>query len=546
MSAKSKLIINCGTTHVSAAEFSVSGGRLLLESFKVQELRYDYTSQTEWLAELSTSLKLMGVSGKATLIAPSHLLLTKTIKVPHVEGNRQEEVIRFEAEKNIPYDLKDVSWGYQVISDDGVEKEVLLISMKASAADELCAAVQMAGVIPEAIDASSILEYNTWKYCGLESDVMILNVGARFSNLLVARDGGLFVRSFPVGGNALTQAIADSMGQSFQNAEDLKIRFFNSDAVNSNAAGAEHFKNSAQSVMRRIGVELTRSIVNYRRSGRVEAPSKVYLSGRASMLNGFAEFLAENQKMSVEYLDALSNISVSPKVDQGLLNDNAVLFGELVGEACTMIFPDAKTVNLLPQHIVDDALFKSKRPLVVLSAAILAAAVIPPFIYLNEATSTIKKGERIFNTQLSPLVERYETLEENKETVKSLTAKISGLEGLAESKSNWINLFIDLEKRLMEQKDVWLDNLKVVRSVDDKGKSIYKLELTGRLLIREVNKDNPTVYDNDKATSRINALLNAFKDSEFITAFEDVKTDPTQPRILKFDFTLIVNPDKPI
>ena len=128
MSSKNKLIINCGTTHVSAAEFSVSSGRLLLEDFKVQELNYDYTSQAEWLSELSTSLKLLRVSGKATLIAPSHLLLTKTIKVPHVEGNRQDEVIRFEAEKNIPYDLKDVTWGYQVISDDGVEKEILLIS----------------------------------------------------------------------------------------------------------------------------------------------------------------------------------------------------------------------------------------------------------------------------------------------------------------------------------------------------------------------------------------------------------------------------------
>ena len=28
--------------------------------------------------------------------------------------------------------------------------------------------------------------------------------------------------------------------------------------------------------------------------------------------------------------------------------------------------------------------------------------------------------------------------------------------------------------------------------------------------------------------------------------FENVRTDPSTPRILKFDFTLVVNPDKPI
>lgn len=80
MSSKSKLIINCGATHVSASEFGVSAGRLVLESFQVQELKYDYSNQDEWIAELAATLKMMRVSGKATVIAPSMLLLTKTIK----------------------------------------------------------------------------------------------------------------------------------------------------------------------------------------------------------------------------------------------------------------------------------------------------------------------------------------------------------------------------------------------------------------------------------------------------------------------------------
>ena len=297
--------------------------------------------------------------------------------------------------------------------------------------------------------------------------------------------------------------------------------------------------------MRRIGVELTRSIVNYRRSGRVETPHKIYLSGRASLLPGFAEFLAENQKMDVEYLDALSNISVSPKVNQSLLNDNASIFGELVGEAACMVLPDAKSVNLLPQHIVKDAEFSRKRPLVVISAAILAAAIVPPYLYLSEAIKEKKSATVEFNKLVQPLVQRYETLKANEAKVKSLTTKISGLEGLAESKSNWINLFIDLEKRLMEQKDVWLDNLRVVRTGEGKNQK-YNLELTGRLLIREFNPDDPTAYDPNKAVERINKLLASFTSSSFIKKFENVRTDPSTPRILKFDFTLVVNPDKPI
>lgn len=526
------------------AEFGTASGRLVLESFQMQELNYDYSVQENWLNALTFALKTMKVSGKATIIAPSMLLLTKTIKIPHVEPDRRAEVIAFEAEKNIPYPIADVAWDYQIISDDGVETEIFLTSMKSSAADEFCAALTSVGVIPTSIEASSILDYNTWKYCGLENDVIILNVGAKFSNMLIARDDGVFVRSIPVGGNALTQHIADSIGRNFETSEELKLRFF-STSEHSGNSGAEHFTSAAKSVMQRIGIELKRSILNYRRTGRVATPKKIYLTGRASLLSGFAEYLAEDQKMSVEYLDALANVSVSPKVNQALLTSCSSQVSELVGEAVRMLMPDAMGVNLLPRHIVEETEFARKRPLMLLSAAILALAVVPPFMYLSKALSSDKDFSEEFIKATPELEARYAKLQENEKIAKSYTDKIAGLEGLAKSKSNWINLFIDLEARLMEQKDVWLDNLRVVRTGEGKNQK-YNLELTGRLLIREFNPDDPTAYDPTKAVERINKLLASFTSSSFIKKFENVRTDPSTPRILKFDFTLVVNPDKPI
>jgi len=545
MSSKSKLIINCAATHVSAAEFAVVGGRLVLESFQMQELAYDYSVQEDWLGSLKAALRVMKVSGKATVIAPSMLLLTKTIKIPHVEASRQREVISFEAEKNIPYPIKDVSWDYQVISDDGVETEIFLASMKSSAADEFCAALTSVGVIPDTIEASSILDYNAWKYCGLEPDVVLLNIGARFTNMLIARADGIFVRSIPVGGNVLTQSIADSIGHSFENTEEIKRRYFSSGGSASASAAAEHFTAASEAVTKRISDEVKRSMLNYRRTGRVATPTKIYLTGRASLLPGLAENLAETQNMSVEYLDALSQVSVGSRVNQPLLANCASQVSEIIGEAVRMILPDAMGVNLLPKHIVDETAFAKKRPMMVLAAALLAASVIPPFVYLNKTSSADRAYAVEFSERVPEMQGRIELLEKNKEKAKAIAAKIAGLEGLAKSKSNWINLFIDLEKRLMEQKDVWLENLKVVRETVGE-KQTYNLELTGRLLIREYNPDDPSAYDNQKAIDRINKLLTSFKTSEFLKDYSNVRTDPTNPRILKFDFTLVVNPDKPI
>ncbi len=549
MTQKNKLIINCQATHVTAAKFSTQGGKLVLEDLKMQELSYDYSVQEDWLDALRSTLKIMNVSGKATVIAPSMLLLTKTIKIPHVEPARQKEVISFEAEKNIPYPISEVSWDYQIISDDGVESEIFLTSMKSSAADEFCEALSSVGIVPESIEASSILDYNTWKYCGLESDVVILNIGARFSNMLVVRDDGLFARSIPVGGNALTQAIGDSMGQNFEVAEDLKRRYFkNHEEIEMSATASnatEHFTASAKSVMQRISLELKRSILNYRRTGRVAAPKKIYLTGRGALLPGFAEYLAEDQKMDVEFLDSLSNVSVTSGLNQALLSACSAQMSELVGEAARSVIQSGMGVNLLPKHIIDEAAFAAKRPLMVLGAALLAVATVPPFLFISKAISTDASFISDFSEKTPAIQSRIDKLQENEQKVKAVSAKIAGLEGLAKSKSNWINLFIDIEQKLMEQKDVWLDNLRVVRSTDGKNQK-YNLELTGRLLLRDVNPDDPTAYDTNKAIDRINKLLDSFKSSEFIKDYANVRTDPSNPRILKFDFTLVVNPDKPI
>ncbi len=501
----------------------------------MQGLAYDYSVQEDWLGALRSALRVMKVSGHATIIAPSMLLLTKTIKIPHVEAARQREVISVEAEKNIPYPINEVSWDYQVIADDGVETEIFLSSMKTSVADELCSMLSSIGIIPDSIASGSVLEYNTWKYCGLQPDVIILNIGARFTNMLVAREDGVFVRGIPIGGNALTQGIADSLGHSFENSEELKLRFFSNPENNAQANGAEHFTQPAETVIKRIGDELKRSILNYRRMGRVNAPSKIYLTGMASMLTGLADHLAETLKMDIEYLDAISDISVSSGVNQPLLANCTLQMSEVIGEAARLVLPDSMSVNLLPERIVEEVKFAKKRPMLLLGAALLAASVVPPFLLLNKTIEDNSAFVKKFTASTKPLTSRTAKFNDAKKEAELINSKIKGLEGLATSKSNWISLFIDIEKNLMKQKDVWLESLQVERDV---GK--YNLHLSGWLLKRDPNKKTSLYLEN---------FFKSFKNSPFIVTYDESTVkyqDDAKPGFTKFEFKLIVNPDKPL
>ena len=543
MSSKSKLIINCAATHVSASQFAVSAGRLQLESFSAQELSYDYSVQEEWLPALKAALSSMKIKGNATVIAPSMLLLTKTIKVPHVSAANQREVVSVEVSKNIPYPLSELVWDYQVVSDDGIETEIFLASMRAQDADELCQALSSIGIVVDDIDASSVLDYNAWKYCGLQPDSIVLNVGAKFSNMLIVRPDGMFVRSIAVGGNVITQTIADSLGQSFVGAEELKRRYMASESAG--LAGSEHFESGAETLKKRLCDELRRSVINYRRQSRVNPPVKIYLTGGAGRLAGLAEALSENLKMEVEFIDVSANISISPKVNNSYVSENVCRLTEVVGEAARMLYSDAMGVNLLPAHIVSERAFAKKRPVFLLAAALLVASVVPPYMFLSDSLKAQKQFTAKYENATPELTNRLAEYKAEQKKAELLLSKIGGLEGLAHSKSNWIELFIDLEKRLMQQKDVWLEKLHVVRVNDGKVQK-YNLELTGRLLIRDYNPADPTAYDHKKATERVDELLKSFVDSAFIQKYENVRTDPSDPRILKFDFTLVVDPKKPI
>ena len=129
MSSSNRLIINCGSSSLTAAVLSNQGGSLHLEKLYTESLDYDFSNDSGYAEALAEGLKSLvrsnGLSGKATFIISGHQVLTKTIRIPNVEAAKRAQIIAFEAQQNIPYPLHEVVWDSQVLGDDGVETEVL-------------------------------------------------------------------------------------------------------------------------------------------------------------------------------------------------------------------------------------------------------------------------------------------------------------------------------------------------------------------------------------------------------------------------------------
>ena len=82
-------------------------------------------------------------------------------------------------------------------------------------------------------------------------------------------------------------------------------------------------------------------------------------------------------------------------------------------------------------------------------------------------------------------MQRQAIIEENRELAEKIGNAIAGVEVLVHSKSNWIEFFAELQEMLYKAEDVWIDDLKVVRSTSSRGVASYELSVSGQMLVRE-------------------------------------------------------------
>ena len=105
MAQPSETIFNLGSSHISASKFSLQSGKLSLESFELIDLPIVSGGEQDWLDAVEGAINelasLPGFKCDANFILPSSIVLSKTLRVPKVESEKQRKVVAFElSQKN--------------------------------------------------------------------------------------------------------------------------------------------------------------------------------------------------------------------------------------------------------------------------------------------------------------------------------------------------------------------------------------------------------------------------------------------------------------
>ncbi|MCH8540893.1 MAG: pilus assembly protein PilM [Opitutales bacterium] len=572
-SGKLQQVLNCGSQHLSFGVFSESDGDLSLERFDYEPLAGEITSDEDWISSLIEGLREITsrqeIKGKVSLIFPGHLLLTKFIKVPSIAESKRDQIIRFEAQQNIPYPLNEVVWDYEIVSDDGAEFEVALVAIKLEIVEQVCGLLASMDLQVERINPSSMAQLNafTFQEPEVEEPLLIANIGAKSSNLLFLSEDSFYIRNISLAGNQLTQSIAEASGDSFAEAEELKQNTF-AEGLDDNSP--ETVLNAANSFIRKFSMELTRSIVNFRRQSGAEKVGRVVLTGGGSMIPGLAEQMEEKLKSPVEVLDPFTNVSLGEGIDTDFLEQRQYALPELLGVAVHAIRGSAKVdFNLVPPAILARARLNRQKPYYVGAAALIALGLLFPLWQMNRATaanenaaSQLESGRAVELT-VDELTATNRQVQNNLEKISDLRAQVALFDLTLARSNRWIDLLAQLENTFNQVEDAWLDSLRLEivdpsadrqlqRTPRRRGPAdeeevveeepIFNLVITGRMLDRA----NPLSTVSSETRVRTLALLDNLEQSMYIEEKTQDSYDTSRSGILTFSVNLRLNNDLPL
>src|ERR1051325_4387403 len=232
LSSKSFLAVDFGAANLKVAEFEITDeGGLLLKQYGLnalgpeggQEGTRDSATQRalqEMLAEKAYGSKNINIC------APGFHTFSKFVKLPPVDTSKVTQIIQYEAQQNVPFPLEEVVWDYQIMGTlPSGELEVLLVAIKADVVEGLFKTAEQAGLRLQLADASAAAMCNAFRYNygDLENCTMLLDIGAKTSNLLFFERGKVFSRSINIGANAITQDFCNESKLAWPEAERIKI-----------------------------------------------------------------------------------------------------------------------------------------------------------------------------------------------------------------------------------------------------------------------------------------------------------------------------------
>jgi type IV pilus assembly protein PilM len=466
LNTKSFLTIDFGAGSLKLAEFEINeAGGLLLKNFVIKSLGLEGAQETTREKTILAALQEILADKKfnarnVNVCAPGFHVFSKFVKLPPVDAAKVGQIIQYEAQQNVPFPLSEVVWDYQILgSAASGELEVLLVAIKSDIVEGLFRLADQAKLKLQLCDASPAALCNAFRYNygELEDCTMLLDIGAKTSNLLFFEKGKVFSRSINLGANAITQDFANEAKLKFDDAEKIKIAegfvslggaYEEPDNVHQAA-----ISKIARQFMTKLHIQVNQTMQFYRGQQGGSAPQRLFLSGGASIMPYTAQFFAEKLNVPVEYFNPFRNVQIDPSVNLEELSRVAHSMGEVVGLGLRNLANCPVEMNLMPESTLRWQSFNQKKPYLI--ATVFSVVLVLFAIGFLFQKLAVNKENEVAN--LEPRVQELNT---KSDRFKQAYGKLQKAQKEADQVTTWLqqryywgDFLADLRQALMRSED---------------------------------------------------------------------------------------------
>ena len=469
-SARSAWGIDIGNRALKAVKLVREGDQLRVDDFEIIEHETVLSNSGDNRDSLIQSalaqfIQRHPLKGTPVAVAVSgQQSFARFIKLPPVEDKRIPEIVRFEAIQQIPFPLDDVEWSYHLFrSPDSPDVEVGIFAMR----KELLAAhikyftdfdtnVQVVQLSPLAV-------YNAMYYDGrLRGTTMLIDLGAENTDLIIADEHSIWMRSIPIGGNNFTDTLVKAFKLNFAKAEDLKR----------NAATSKYARQIFQAmrpVFADLVAEIQRSVGFYSSVHRDSRIKKCLAIGGTFKLPGLQKYLQQNLNLDVERLDT---IIAAPAADSKVapnFNENVLSLVTAYGLGVQAMDQAKVTSSLLPQKIRREKEWKEKTKWFAAAAAlfVVGTGISAGSWWLHNLKYD---GAAEVRTRIDSIKSEAQRLDTAWDAIQSAggpeRTRIQNVRSMEQFRSVWGQLMADIYKALPTPQPQVLDaNPEVVKQV---------------------------------------------------------------------------------
>src|SRR4029434_9747618 len=202
------ITLNLGSQTLGLAEFRAAHGGLVLVNYRLRETpldaetgqRRDAHEKAAVLRELMREMQIH--HAPVNYAVPAQSVFARFVKLPTLDAAKIDKIIAFEAQQNVPFPIDEVVWDYQLVGGGLSEQiQVVIVAIKRDLLDKINTAVEDTGLRARIVGVASMGLYNAFRYSYPDAGdcSLLLDIGARTTNILFIEPGRFFLRSIPLG-----------------------------------------------------------------------------------------------------------------------------------------------------------------------------------------------------------------------------------------------------------------------------------------------------------------------------------------------------------